>query len=96
MQRAILIIILAAFLGLSGMALFHHGYLGIITLHFQTYGGAQVLTDLVIALSLFLVWLWKDAKVSRRNPYPWIIFTLATGSIGAILYVILYKTNNSR
>lgn len=94
MKRLLLMIILAAFLVLTTLALWHHGFWGIIKPHFESFGAGQVLADLVIALSLFLVWMWQDAKKENRNPWFWLILTLAAGSIGALLYLLIYKTGN--
>ncbi len=95
MQRNLLIIILIAFSILTAFALWHHGYWGIIEPHFQSFAGAQVFTDLVIALSLFLVWMWNDAKAANRSPWPWVVLTLTTGSIGPMIYLLIYKTNRN-
>ncbi len=92
MRRIILIVTLTAFLALTVMAVMQHGYSGIFTQQFQSYGGAQVLIDLVIALSLFLIWMWNDAKTAGRNPLPWVVLILATGSIGALIYLLVYKS----
>jgi hypothetical protein len=51
----------------------------------------QLFFDLVIALLLFLVWMWGDAKATGRNPWPWIAITLAIGSFGPLLYLITRK-----
>lgn len=88
MERTILIIVLIAFGALTAAALLHHGYWGIFEPHFQTFAGAQVFADLVIALGIFLVWMWRDARATGRNPWPWLVFTLTTGSIGALLYLL--------
>ncbi len=92
MQRIILIAVLAAFSMLTAIALYFHGYWGIFEPHFLSFGAAQVFVDLVIALGLFLVWMWRDAKASGRNPWPWLVLTLATGSIGPLIYLIIYKS----
>jgi hypothetical protein len=92
MRRIILIVTLIAFLVLTTMAVLQHGYAGIFMQQFQSYGGAQVLVDLVIALTLFLVWMWNDAKAAGRNPLPWVLLTLALGSIGALIYLLVYKS----
>jgi hypothetical protein len=88
MTRLAVFVTLVAFSLLTALALLQHGYWGIVAPHFQSLGGAQVFVDLVIALSLFLVWMWRDARASRRNPWPWLVLTLATGSIGALLYLL--------
>ena len=92
MQRIILIITLIAFLALTATALLHHGYWGILEPHFKSFGTAQVLVDLVIALCLFLVWMWRDARAHARNPWPWVLLTMVTGSIGPLIYLLVYKS----
>lgn len=92
MPRALLIITLVLFGGLSGVALWQHGFWGIIAPHFQSTGAGQVFADLVIALTLVMVWIWQDAKANGRNPLPWIVATLAVGSFGPLVYLLLYKT----
>lgn len=95
MPRALLIITLVLFGGLSGVALWQHGVWGIIAPHFQSTGAGQVFADLVIALTLVMVWIWQDAKAAGRNPLPWIVATLAVGSFGPLVYLLLYKTKKS-
>lgn len=87
-MKITLLCILAAFAVLTGLALWHHGYWGILEPHFRSFGAAQVLADLVIALGLFLVWMWRDAKQSGRNPWPWLLVTLVAGSFGPLLYLL--------
>lgn len=41
------------------------GRLGIVTWYVKSLGGAQVFADLVIALMLFIVWMWRDAQATR-------------------------------
>ncbi len=94
MNRTVLILVLAAFLVLTGLALWHHGYWGIIQPHFENYAGMQVFTDLVIALALFLVWMWRDAQKAGRNPLPWVLLTIVTGSIAPMVYLLIYKTKS--
>jgi len=88
MQKIILSLVLFGFSILTGFALYYHGYWGIIEPHFKSFGAAQVFVDLVIALSIIMVWIWKDAKKSGKNPYFWLILTLLTGSIGPIVYLL--------
>jgi uncharacterized membrane protein len=93
MQRTLIVITLVLFAVLSAAALWQHGYFGIFALHFRSYGGAQVLADLVIALMLVLVWMWHDAKANGRNIWPWIAVTLAFGSFGPLLYLLTRKSS---
>ena len=88
MQRVLLIITLLAFGALSTVAMWQHGYWGILAPHFQSFGAGQVLADLVIALTLVMLWMWQDAKASGRNVWPWLLFTLVAGSFGPLLYLL--------
>jgi hypothetical protein len=88
MQRTVLFITLVLFTALTAVALWQHGYWGIIAPHFHSFGAGQVFADLVIALALFAVWMWRDAHVNGRNPWPWLLLVVAAGSIGALLYLL--------
>ncbi len=88
MRRNRIMVTLVLFGALTAAALWRHGYWGILAPHFQSPGGAQVFVDLVIALSLFLVWMWGNAKATGRNPWPWQVITLALGSFGPLLYLL--------
>ncbi|MGO4892856.1 hypothetical protein [Flavobacterium sp. W21_SRS_FM6] len=88
----IALLVLIPFVLLSFYAVFEVGYWGIIAPLLNDSAGWQVLADLIIALVLVLIWLIKDAKLAKRNPWPWILLTLLLGSIGPMLYIVLYKT----
>lgn len=57
MQRAAIVITLILFCALTVAALWHDGYIGIFAIAWQSFAGAQLFTDLVIALVLVLIWL---------------------------------------
>lgn len=88
MQRALLMLTLVAFSALSAIAVWRHGYWGIFDAQLQSYAGLQVLADLAIAMTLFMVWMWRDARSSGRNPWPWIVLTLLAGSFGPLFYLL--------
>jgi hypothetical protein len=93
MQRALLIVTLVVFGALSAAALWQHGYWGIFAGQLQNFAGGQVLADLVIALVLVMVWMWRDAKATGRKVWPWIAATLALGSFGPLVYLLTRKSN---
>ncbi len=95
MPRLLLILVLAAFSVLTALALWHHGYWGILEPHFRSFGAGQVLADLVIALTLVMIWLWRDARTGGRNPWPWIGLTLIAGSFGPLLYLLTQTRGRS-
>jgi hypothetical protein len=92
MQRTLLTVVLVLFGALTAAALWQTGFLGIIDWHVKTFGGGQVFADLVIALTLAMVWMWHNAKATGRNVWPWVALTLATGSFGPLLYLLTAKS----
>lgn len=51
----------------------------------------QVLADLVIAVSLAMYWMWTDAQKTGRNPWPWLLLSLAAGSFEPLLSLVTRK-----
>ena len=95
MQRTLLTVTLILFGALSAVALWQHGFWGIIAPHFRSFGGGQVFADLVIALTLVMVWLARDAKASGRKAWPWIVATLAFGSFGPLVYLLTRQSTRA-
>lgn len=83
-----LAVLLADFLGLTGLAVYNYGYIGIFEFAFSNLIGALFMADLVISLSLILVWMSRDAKQLDISPLPYVILTFALGSAGPLLYLI--------
>jgi Terpene cyclase DEP1 len=92
MKKLVIFSDLAPFSALTLAALWVHGYWGLFEPAFHSLAAAQVLMDLTIALSLFLVWMWRDASLKGRNPWPWLVLTLTVGSFGPLLYLLSQPT----
>ncbi len=91
--RSLIIITILLFGTLTGLAVWHDGITGIFGSIISSYGSAQIYIDLFIALVLIMIWMWHDAKATGRNPWPWIIATLAVGSFGPLVYLLTRKSN---
>jgi hypothetical protein len=89
MAKATLGIIFAAFAALSAAALWQHGYLGLWQAGVATLASMQLLADLVILALLACAWMLRDAQASGRKAWPYIALTLAAGSFGPLLYLLL-------
>jgi len=83
-----LLVVIAGFGVLTALALMDVGYLGILEPHLRSWGGAQVLTDLVILASLACVWMIGDARERGLPAWPFILITLVAGSFGPLLYLV--------
>jgi hypothetical protein len=94
MKRSLLIIAITLFGVLTATALWQSGG-NFVDWHVKSFGGVQVLADLVIALTLAMVWMWRDAKAVGRNVWPWIALTFATGSFGPLIYLLTRKSTTN-
>lgn len=87
-KRLALIAVLVDLVALTAYAVYHHGLLSFFALHSMNAVQLQIFFDLVIALSLFLVWMVRDAREQGISAAPYVVLTLTLGSIGALLYLI--------
>jgi drug/metabolite transporter (DMT)-like permease len=94
-KRIMSIAILIPFIFLTFYAVMEVGFIGIFDYHRHSPAGWQVFADLVIALVLVLSWLITEAKKAGRNPWPWAVATLFTGSIAPLVYLAIYKTGST-
>ena len=92
--QIVLSVVLAAFSVLTGYALYVHGasFVELATANAVTI---TLTADLLIALSLVVVWMWRDARDRGISPLPYVLLTLGTGSAGPLLYLIRRETAGS-
>lgn len=62
--------------------------IGFLTLARDEPWGAQVFMDLVMALTLFVTWMRRDARERGIPAWPYFIGTLLVGSPGALAYLV--------
>lgn len=65
------------------------GVQGLIAVHTDAPWALQIGADLILALSMVSLFLWRDAKARGTNPVPWIVATVFTGSIAPLTYLLL-------
>ncbi|MEM7002198.1 MAG: DUF2834 domain-containing protein [Pseudomonadota bacterium] len=92
--RNLAIFMLIPFSALTAWAVYEYGLTGIFANQLTTSAGIQVLVDLVIAMILFLIWMFPDARKSGRNPWPYVVITLLAGCFGPLLYLALTKVES--
>lgn len=88
-MRAVLFLVLAGFGAFSLYAMWQVGYLGIWQAGMAGVGAWQVLLDLVIMSFIALGFIWRDARRSGRAVWPFAVLTVAAGSFGPLLYLLL-------
>jgi len=87
--KPILLAIFVLFDAYTFYAMYEVGYFGIWAAGFANAGSLQLLLDLVIACGLISSWMVVDARAKGRNPWPYVAITLAAGSFGPLLYLLL-------
>ncbi len=90
-----LIAVFAVFTIYTAFVVAEHGYTGFLGLAMAGGWGAQVFIDLCIALVLFSIWMFVDARDRGLPAWPYFIAILTTGSIGALAYLIHRTVNEA-
>jgi hypothetical protein len=88
-MRPVLFIVLAAFGAFTLYAMWQVGYLGIWQAGMASPGAWQVLLDLVVMSFVALGFIWRDARQTGRTVWPFAVLTIAAGSFGPLLYLLL-------
>jgi len=87
-RTALLATVLVAFTALSFYAIEVHGYLGFFEALGSSTAGVVAFVDLVIALTLAMLWMWGDARERNLPFWPYALLTFALGSVGPLAYLI--------
>ncbi len=82
------LILLVLFAGINVFA-FVFGTLGGLGVYLRDLGpwGILATSDLLIALIIGIGWMWSDARRRGITPLPYLLLTLATGSLGLLVYL---------
>lgn len=88
-------VVLADFVALTAYVIYQYGYVGFFAMATANAVSVQLLVDLVIALSLFSIWMLRDAREHGISPLPYLLLVLTLGSIGALAYLIRRSANAS-
>jgi hypothetical protein len=94
-MRPLLITVTAAFSAFTFWVLAQTGLVGFYQQLLGTPAGTQVFADIAIALVLVLAWMWRDTRATGRRFWPYAALTLALGSIGPLLYLLM-RPNGAR
>ena len=81
-------VVLAGFSILTAYALLEYGYVGFFREAISNLASVTLMVDLVISLTIILVYLGNDANERGVSAVPYLLLTLAFGSVGPLLYLI--------
>ena len=88
MKTLLLVLLFLAFTIPSTVVLVDEGVVGLVHLVQREPWALQILVDLVIACSVFVGWMWRDAPTRGIRAWPYVIAIAAAGSIGVLAYLI--------
>ena len=81
-------IVLAVFLFESVAVTYTMGIDGIFAALTANYATELLAADLIIALSMIGVWMWRDARERGVNPFGYLILMALMGSVSPLLYLL--------
>jgi hypothetical protein len=81
-------LVLAGFGAFSMWVVATHGYFGFVALAGREPWALQMLIDLVISLAFAGGWMIGDARKRRIATWPYLVATVALGSIGILAYCV--------
>jgi hypothetical protein len=87
-KTLVLGLVLTGFTAASFYAIEVHGFLGFFETLGSSAAGVVALTDLVIALTLAMLWMRSDSSERALPFWPYALLTLALGSVGPMAYLI--------
>lgn len=88
------VMFLAVF-GYTAYVIATDGYISIVHAAMASPAAIQITLDLVAALLLVVMWIYKDARNLNSNPWPWIIGTCLLGTSVPLLYLVIRERKQS-
>src|SRR4051812_45923411 len=95
-NRFLLAALLAAHLGVSGRALYQHGYLELFAFAFRDWPQFQIFVDLTVALVLLSAFVARDARRAGRKAWLYLVATPLVGSLAPLLYFVVGAFGNQK
>ena len=86
-QRVLLSAVILAFGAFTTAVVVEYGFAGFADEVKQNIATLQVLIDLSIVATLFLIWMYKDSRTSAVPFLPYAAITILAGSFGPLLYL---------
>ncbi len=79
---------LIVMLAMDAYSIYLYGYIGFFRMVIANFAGVTALIDLLIALVLIVGWMGGDARERNVSALPYVVLTVALGSVGPLVYLI--------
>jgi len=80
--------VLVGFSALTAYTIHRYGVVESVALCFTNAATVTLFADASISLGLITMWMWRDARARGRAWLPYALLTIATGSVGPLLYLV--------
>ena len=87
-KKILLASVLVDFTATTAYAVYQHGLAGIAEAATANMASIALTADLVVALSLIAVWMYRDARARGVSPLPYLLLTAGLGSVGPLVYLL--------
>jgi hypothetical protein len=87
-RQLVLSAALIVLLAMDAYSVYLYGYVGFFRMMFANFASFNALVDLIVALVLIIVWMGDDARHRNVSAIPYLVLTIALGSVGPLLYLI--------
>lgn len=87
-KKIVLAILLADFVAVVLWGVAQVGFLGLFEAMVDGPAAIVASVDLVLALGLVMAWMVVDARARGTSVVPYLILTVALGSVGPLLYLL--------
>jgi hypothetical protein len=94
-MRPALFLVFAAFGAYSLYVIWELGYVGLWQACMANIGTWQLLLDFIIMSVLVIGYMARDARRTGRTVWPYAVITVAAGSFGPLLYLLLAPRRNA-
>jgi hypothetical protein len=88
--------LLGIFVVFTAQAAWEHSYLELWAFTMKGSAHRQIFADLFIACVLFSSWMVGDARARKKRAWPFLLLTVATGSLGLLAYMIWREVSRGK
>lgn len=96
-EKPLLVVVLLLFGALTLAAVIADSFPGsVVDAITFNWMSVQIFVDLVLAVAVICVWIYRDARSHGRNPWPWLIAAPVVGMFSPLVYLLTRDTSEDR
>ena len=88
-SKLLLVVLLLVHGAVTARAMFDTSYLDLYAFAFSDWPARQIFSDLTVSILLITAWMLRDARLSGRNAWPYVIGAVFVGSFAPLAYLLV-------